>query len=305
MVYHNYSQLIQAIQQQQKTSRVVIAAAEDEHALEAVLKGRRNWIADPILVGQKYLIEELLRKLGEDPHSLEIVDAGPNGNSAQIAIDLINGGHADFLMKGKIDSSCLLKAVVDKSNRLHTDRLMSHLAFFEIPSYSKLLVISDGGMVAYPNLEQKKQIVENAVANLTQMGYTKPKIAVLAGVEHVNPKMQETLDAAELSRMNHDGLIRGCVVDGPISYDLAMSKEIAKIKNYQCENCGDFDVLIVPELVTGNVLSKALILNSGAKMAGMVVGAKIPIVLSSRGASAEEKYLSLAICAAAVQKISD
>lgn len=301
MEYKSYSQLIHSIQQHQQKSRVVLASAEDEHALEAVLQGRRDRIVEPILVGHKHLIKELLIKLGENPNILEIVDVGPDGNSAQTAIDLINEGRADFLMKGKMDTSCLLKAVVDKKNKLHTDALMSHLAILEMPSYKKLLVVSDGGMVAYPNLEQKKQIVENAVAYLTQIGYKKPKIAILAGVEHVNPKMQETVDAAELVRLNQEGLISGCVINGPISYDVAMSMEIATVKSYPCENCGDFDVLIVPELATGNILSKSLIINAGAKMAGMVVGAKIPIVLSSRGASAEEKYLSLAICAAAVQ----
>jgi phosphate butyryltransferase len=300
MIYQNYQQLINAAKKQKKTKRVALVAAEDEHSLEAVFLARNEGIVDPVLVGKKHAILEILGKLEISPVSCEIIDTGQDKNPAQIAVELINDGRADFLMKGKIETGNLLKPVVDKKNGLNTGNLMSHIALFELPSYHKLLVVTDGGMVTYPDLEQKKQIVANAVVTLHNMGYKNPKIAILAGVERVNPKMQETVDAAEIKKMNQEGILPECIVEGPISYDLVMNRESARIKGFDSPHCGDFDVLVVPTMAAGNILSKALIYNGGAKMAGIVVGAKTPIVLSSRGATAEEKYLSLALSTVAV-----
>lgn len=301
MTYKNYQQMINQIQNKDQVSRAALVAAEDEHSLEAVFLAHKERIVEPILIGNEQKILKLISNMGITSNNCKIVDVGPDGNPAKKAVELAHEGQADFLMKGKIETATLLKAVVDKKNGLQTGQLMSHLAIFELPSYHKLLVISDGGMIPYPNLAQKKQIIENVVTTLGKMGYKAPKIAVLAGVEKVNPKMQETADAEELKKMNESGEISDCFVVGPISYDLAMSKEAARIKGYTCSFCGDFDVLIVPNLAAGNILSKALILNGEAKMAGMVLGAKVPIVLSSRGASTEEKYLSLVLSAAAAQ----
>ena len=178
---------------------------------------------------------------------------------------------------------------------------MSHFVINEIPNYHKLLVTTDGGMLMYPDLEQKKHIIENAVDTLISLGYDKPKVAVLAAVERVNPKMPETVDAAKLKEMNQSGAIINCIIDGPLSYDITMNKESAKIKGVDSQVCGDADILIVPNITTGNILGKCLVYSAGAKMAGFIVGAKVPIVLTSRGSSSEEKYLSLVLCAAAVK----
>jgi phosphate butyryltransferase len=152
----------------------------------------------------------------------------------------------------------------------------------------------------YPNLDEKRQILENAVKTFRDMGYEKPKVAVLAAVEAVNPKMPETVEADALKQMNLNGEIENCIIEGPISYDLTMSRESAAIKGFESEICGDPDILIVPNITVGNILSKALIYSAGAKMAGFIVGAKVPIVLTSRGATTEEKYLSLVLSASAV-----
>lgn len=300
MVYQNYKQLINKVQNQKKNRRVALVAAEDEHSLEAVFMAYNDKIIEPVLVGKKQGILNVLGKLGINPKTCEIVDTYPDENPAQVAVELIKEGRADFLMKGKIETANLLKPVIDKKNGLHTGRLMSHIAFFELPTYHKLLLITDAGMVTYPGLEQKTQIIKNAVTTLCNMGYENPKIAILAGVEKINPKMQETIDAAEIKKMNQVGDLTKCIIEGPISYDLAMNRESASIKGFDSPYCGDFDVLIVPMMSAGNILSKALIYNGSAKMAGIIVGAKIPIVLTSRGATSEEKYLSLVLSALAV-----
>jgi len=300
MTYKNYDELIKKVQGYKTRKRVAVVAAEDEHALEAVLSAQKENVVTPVLIGNESKIIEIMDKIGEKPANCTIVNVNEGEDPARIAVDLIKQNEVDFLMKGKIETANLLKSVVDKGSDLRTGRVMSHLAFFEIPSYHKLLVMTDGGMITYPDLEQKKHIIINVVETLLKMGYEYPKVAVLAAVEQVNSKMQATVDAAELKKMNMSGEIPDCVVEGPISFDLAVNKESARIKGFNSPYCGDFDVMIVPNIETGNVLGKSLIYMGNAKMAGMVVGAKIPVVLTSRGATAEEKYLSLVLSAGAV-----
>jgi phosphate butyryltransferase len=198
-------------------------------------------------------------------------------------------------MKGLIETRTLLRPVVHKENGLNSGRVMSHFALSELPTYHKLIVNTDGGMIPYPSLNEKKEIIINAVEILHKLGYHCPKVAVLTGVEKVNKKMPETVDASELKAMNLRGEISGCVIEGPISYDLAMSAESAKIKKFECKFCGDFDILVVPNLAAGNILGKSWYISAGGRMAGIIAGANVPIVLTSRGASADEKYLSVAL----------
>jgi phosphate butyryltransferase len=173
---------------------------------------------------------------------------------------------------------------------------MSHVGFFDrVPGTDHFIIQTDGGMLLYPTLEEKKAIIENAVSALHAIGNECPKVAVLAAVETVNPKMTETVDAAALKKMNQDGEITGCVVEGPISYDLAMSMEIAEHKRYDCPYCGDFDVLVVPTIAAGNIIGKCWTVTCRALLGGIVVGAKAPIVLTSRGSTAEEKFYSIAV----------
>jgi len=297
MSYANFDSLIKKVQSFQTRKRAALAAAEDEHALEAVFSAQKENIVSPVLIGNEGIIREIIGKLGEEPANCTIVNVKEGDDPARIAVGLIKNNEADFIMKGKIDTANLLKSVVDKDSGLRTGRAMSHMAFYEMPAYHKLLVVTDGGMITDPDLEQKKQIIINAVDILIRMGYENPKIAVLTAVEQVNPKMQATVDAAELKKMNMSGEISNCIIEGPISFDLAVSRESARLKGFESPYCGDFDVMIVPNIETGNILGKALIYMGRAKMAGMIVGAKIPIVLTSRGATAEEKYLSLVLSA--------
>lgn len=204
-------------------------------------------------------------------------------------------------MKGFLDTSVILKAVVNKEKGLGKGGVMSHFTMFEVPNYHKILAAVDGGMVTYPTLDQKKAIIENTVSVLKSYGYENPKVGVLACVEKVNPKMPETVEADAIAKMNADGEISGCVVEGPISYDCAMSVEVAKTKRYEGQVAGNVDILVAPNIHAGNIMGKMLTITCQAKMAGFIVGAKCPIVLTSRGSSAEEKYLSIVMSAAAVK----
>lgn len=301
MHFSNFNQLIDEVKSFKKKRKVVVVCAEDKHTLEAVIKAQKDQILEPILVGKEDDITLVLQQLNMNPADYKIINECEKEKAAYKAIELIKNNEADFLMKGQLDTKTLLKAVVDKNSNLRTGHLMSHFAIFQIPNYHKLIAISDTGMVMYPDLEQKTEIVKNMVDTFLSLGYECPKIAVLAAVEKINPKMQETIDAAELKNMNKNGEISNCVIEGPVSYDIVMDKESARIKGFNSPVVGDADILIVPNITVGNILGKGLVYSAGAKMAGFIVGAKVPIVLTSRGSSTEEKYLSLALSAAAVK----
>jgi phosphate butyryltransferase len=298
-MFADFTEIVNGAKALTTKSIMAVAAAEDKPVLESVLKAKADGIADAVLVGDRQKIEEILGTLGEDPEA-HIIEAAAPGQAGEAAVALIRQGRANFLMKGLLDTKDLLGPVVRKESNLRTGRVMSHLAFYKLPNYPKLIVSTDGGMILYPTLEEKKSIIENAAGALRALGYPLPKIAVLAGVEKVNPKMQETVDAYSLAQMNRNGEITGCVVDGPLSYDVAMSAEIARHKGVEGLHSGDYDVLVVPSLATGNILGKSWSVTAGAIMAGMIVGAKVPIVLTSRGATAEEKYLSIALASLTV-----
>lgn len=301
MVIKNFEELIRKVQKLESKKTVVVVAAQDEHTLQAVFKAKKDNIVNPILIGDKPKIKEILSILHEGLDDSAIINAESDKSAAEKAVQLINENKADFIMKGKIQTADLLKAVVNKEKGLRTGKIMSHFVFNEIPNYHKLIVTTDGGMMMYPNVDEKKEIIENAVNTLLVMGYENPKVAVLAAVEKVNPKMPESVDAGLLKEMNLKGELKNCIVEGPISYDLTMSKESAKIKGYESPVVGDADILIVPNITAGNILGKSLVYSAGAKMAGFIVGAKVPIVLTSRGSTAEEKYLSLVLSASAAK----
>jgi phosphate butyryltransferase len=298
MEYKNFAELIAKVQGVANVKKVVVVVAQDEHTLEAVFKARKDKIVDPILIGDKDQIKAILKSLGETLNEEDIIDIKDDSAAAYKAVELIRDGKADFIMKGKIQTADLLRAVVDKEKGLRTGSVMSHMALHEIPNYHKLLAVTDAGMMLYPDLSEKKQIIENTVKMFRAMGYDNPKVAILTAVETVNPKMIETVDADDLKKMNQSGVISGCLIEGPISYDLTMSTESAKIKGFISPVTGDADILVVPNITAGNILSKCLMYSAGAKMAGFIIGAKVPIVLTSRGATAEEKYLSIVLSAA-------
>lgn len=301
MEFKNFQELIEKVQNNSSKKRVAVAAAHDEHTLEAVFRAVKDKLVEPVLIGNKEQIEEILKNLDIEYDLNSIVSTESDKEAAEKTVELINANKADFIMKGKLQTADLLKAVVDKEKGLRTGKVISHLAIMEVPAYHKLIAVTDGGMMMYPNAEEKKQILDSAVDVFLAMGYECPKVAVLAAVETVNPKMPEAVDADILKKMNQSGEIKNCIVEGPISIDLTFSKESAKIKGFDSPVTGEADILLVPNITTGNIMSKALIEMANATMAGMIVGAKVPIVLTSRGASSQEKYLSLVLCASSVK----
>ncbi|CBH20334.1 phosphate butyryltransferase [Acetoanaerobium sticklandii] len=301
MEYKSFDDLIKKVQNLDSMKKVAVVSAQDEHTLEAVFKAKKDNIVEPILIGNKKKIIEILSGLHESVLEESIINVESDSEAAEKAVELINENKADFIMKGKIQTADLLRAVVNKENGLRTGKVMSHIVIHEIPTYHKLLAVTDGGMMMYPSLDEKKQILENAVSTFLALGYENPKVAVLAAVETVNPKMQESVDADMLKKLNIKGEIKNCIVEGPISYDLTMSKESASIKGFVSPVTGEADIIVVPNITVGNILGKSLVYSAGAKMAGFIVGAKVPIVLTSRGSTSEEKYLSLALSASAVK----
>ena len=304
MVYTSFDEILRSAKKLPSRSVMAVAAAADPHSLEAALAARKAGIADPLLVGGRDGILKCLEALGESVSDESIIDAADPAEAAAKAVALVREGRASFLLKGSLDTSALLRAVVDREHGLSRGRLMSHFTIFEIPGYHKLLAPVDGGMVTYPTLEQKKQIIENTVEVFRALGCERPKVGVLACVEKVNPKMPETVEADALKQMNLRGEIRDCVVEGPISYDCAVSKEIADYKGFESPCAGDCDILLAPNIHAGNIMGKMLTVTCGAKMAGFIVGAACPIAMTSRGSSAEEKFDSIvlaALCAAGMK----
>ena len=301
MVFTSFDEILRSAGALAAHTRMAVAAAGDLHSLEAAMAARRMGIADPVLVGERSEVCSLLEKLGESVPQADIIDVSGPAEAAAKAVALVREGRASFLLKGSLDTGVLLKAVVDRDHGLSRGRLMSHFTIFEIPGYHKLLAPVDGGMVPYPTLEQKKQIIENTVEVFHALGYECPKVGVLACVEKLNPKMPETVEADALKQMNLRGEIRGCIVEGPISYDCAVSGEIAEYKGFSSPCAGDCDILLAPDIHAGNIMGKMLTVTCGAKMAGFIVGAKCPIAMTSRGSSVEEKTDSIllaALCAA-------
>ncbi|MFV0517976.1 MAG: bifunctional enoyl-CoA hydratase/phosphate acetyltransferase [Aminipila sp.] len=294
----NFEELIQIVQKNPQKKKVVVVCAHDEHTLEGINRAYENGIIIPVLIGNKAKIQSIIKEEGFSFLESEIVDIDNDIEAAKKAVEMIHEGKADFIMKGKIQTSDLLKQVVNKEYGLKSSEVMSHVGLFEVPSYHKLIVITDGGMLPYPDLQQKAMIIENAVRVLKALGNKKPKVAVLAAAEVVNPKMRESVEAAELKKMNLEGQLKDCIVEGPISYDLMISKDAALIKGYESPVTGETDILVTPDMTCGNLLAKSLLFNANAKMAGIIVGAKVPIVLVSRGATSEEKYFSIVLAAA-------
>lgn len=295
MELHNFSEMMAMNSSLGKKCTMAVVGAGIPSAIDAVLDAYDNQVADAILVGEPEVIRSLLRERGRNVSSFNIVKTAAGQTPADTAVEIIKQGDADFLLKGMVETSDLFRPVVKKENGLRTGRTISHVAFYQLPFYHKLLITTDGGVCAYPDLNKKKDILVNAVNTLHCLGYENPKAAVLCCKEHADEHMPETMDAAALKEMCASGGLASCIVEGPISYDLAMSPERAAIKKYDCPYCGDFDILVSPNVHAGNILGKCLELLPGVTMASYVAGARIPIVLTSRAAPAEERLRCIAL----------
>lgn len=275
--------------------KVAVAVAQDEAVLEALQGAKAQGVADAILVGDKGKIEKVAGKLGIDAAGWHIIHEPDDIRAAYKAVQLVSSGQASVLMKGLINTADLLRAVLDKEIGLRTGRVLSHVAVYEIPGFERLLMVTDGGMNIAPGVKQKADIIDNAADLAHALGNKQPKVAVLAAVEVVNPDMPATIDAAVLAKMADRGQIKGAIVDGPLALDNALSEEAAQHKGIKSPVAGLADILLVPDIQAGNILGKSMVYIARGKMAGLIMGATAPIVLTSRADTHEAKILSLAL----------
>lgn len=275
--------------------KLAIAAAQDEDVLRAVKNATNLGIIVPILVGHGDEIQKIAKSIDFDISSLEIIHEEDKTKATRLATGLVSSNKAQVLMKGLVDTSIIMKAVLDKEIGLRTENIISHVAVFDIETYHKLFIVTDAAMILAPSLEVKKEIIKNAVQVFHALGVDQPKVAVIAAKEKVNEKMEATVHARDLREMNRMGEIQGCIVDGPFALDNAISKHSAKIKGIDSPVAGDADILLVPNIESGNVLYKSLTFFGGAKSAGLIVGTKSPIVLTSRADDDQAKLNSIAL----------
>ena len=260
-------------------------------AIDAAAKG----LITPILVGPAAKIREVASAAGIDISRARIVDAPHSHASAAAAVALVRSGDAELLMKGSLHTDELLAAVVARETGLRTGRRLSHAFIMDVPTYHKVLIVTDAAINIAPTLEDKADIVQNAIDLALTLGVTRPKVAILAAVEVINSKMPATLDAAALCKMAERGQIRSGVLDGPLAFDNAISKEAATTKGITSEVAGDPDILLAPDLEAGNILAKQLTFLANADSAGIVLGARVPIILTSRADSVRSRIASCAV----------
>jgi len=275
--------------------KMSVASAQAEDVLRAVEAARKEGLTESILVGDKKEIIKIAEKMGINPANYEIIDKPDKTETARCAVELVRNKKASILMKGMMGTARLLKAVLDKEIGLRTDRMLSHAYVLEVKGYDRIITITDGAMNISPDLNQKAQIIQNAIYFCHSLGIEKPKVAVLTAVELVNPDMPATIDAACLSKMSERGQIVGGIVDGPLAFDNAISKEAALHKGIKSPVSGEVDILLAPDIEAANIFAKGLVYLAKAQPAGVLLGAKAPVVLVSRSDSAESKLYSIAL----------
>lgn len=293
------SELEELAKRSAKKKRLVLAVAQDEHSLEAVTAVAHKGIVDAILVGSEPRIREIAGKLNLDISGMRIVHEENDGEAVKLAVKMVHDHEGDILMKGNVPTAVLLRGVLDKEFGLRKSDVLSHFTLFELPTYHKLIGLTDAAMIIAPDLKTKVAIINNAVDFMNRLGISNPKVAVLAAVEMVNESMPATLDAAIISKMNQRKQIKNCIIDGPLAYDNAVSRESARHKGIVSDVAGDADLLVVPDIEAGNVLYKAFGFSSNATLAANVLGAAAPIVLTSRSDTEEAKQASIIMAAAA------
>lgn len=289
----NFEQLKKMLRTVPEKRRVAVVPAQDEHTLEAVGQACRDGLIEAVLIGNEPEIREILDRLQISAEGMRIIHTEDPVESIQRAADMARTGMVDCIMKGKTETGTLMKVLVNKERGIRKNETMSLLAFMESPGYHKVFAITDVGLLTYPSKEQKKAAIINAVEAFHALGVENPKVAVLAAVEKVNPKMKETVDAAEIKEEG----IEGCIVEGPISYDLAMDTQAAAVKGYSSPVAGDADILVVPDIVSGNIAAKTITVIGGGRTGGVVLGAQVPVLLVSRSATPDDKYMSIVLAA--------
>lgn len=292
----NFEDVLQKVKSL-STKKIAVAVAQDKPVLEAIKDAQEQGIADAILVGDKAKIQEVASEIGMDLSKFQIVEESDNKKAAVKAVELVSSGKADMLMKGLIDTANFLRAVLNKEVGLRTGMLMSHVGVFEVPNFDRLLFITDAAFNMYPELKDKVDIVKNAVTVAHAVGIEKPRVAPICAVEVVNPNMPATMDASVLSKMNDRGQIKGCIIDGPLALDNALSEEAAAHKGVTGPVAGKADILLMPNIESGNIMYKTLTYTTDCKSGALLVGTSAPVVLTSRSDSHETKMNAIALAA--------
>lgn len=292
----SFNEIIEKVKQNDM-KKVAVAVAQDEAVLRAVKDAKDNGIADAVLVGNHDEIVSIALKIGMNIKQYEIVDEPDVKKAALKAVELVSSGKADMVMKGLVDTATFLRSVLNKEVGLRTGKLMSHVAIFQTEAFDRLLFLTDVAFNMYPELKDKVQIINNAVKVAHAVGIEQPKVAPVCAVEVVNPNMPATLDAAMLAKMSDRGQIKGCIVDGPLALDIALSEEAAHHKKVTGPVAGKADILLMPNIETGNVMYKTLTYTTHSKNGCLLVGTSAPVVLTSRADSHETKMYSIALAA--------
>ena len=290
----NFDEMLQAVKAKPR-KKVIVAAAQSESSLDAAILAYREGMADSILVGNAELIIKMLAETAPDlADKFEIIDCGSDlAKAAQIAVELVHQGKGHVILKGKTDTAVLLKAVLDKDKGLRVSDVISDVFAYEHPEGIKFM--SDGGINILPELNEKIAIIKNAVPVAHAFGIANPKVALLSAVEAVNPKMPSTVDAALISIMNKRGQISGCTIEGPLAFDNAVDEEAARIKGIVSPVAGKADILIFPNIESGNIFGKMLVYYCHYRIAHVVMGTKVPILIPSRADEGETKMLCIAM----------
>jgi len=278
--------------------KIAVAAAADHDVLEALKNAVEKEIVEPILIGDEPVIHSICEKIGFDISGFKVINAPEKHDASAKAVKWIKKGKAEILMKGMVSTGTLLKAVLDKETGLRKGELLSHVAVFETPYYHKMLGVTDAAMNVKPDLMEKITIIKNAVELFHKIGNPNPKVAIVGSVETINPRMEATMHAATISMMNYRKQITGCIIDGPLAIDGAVSKKSANLKHIVSDVAGDADIILAPNIDGANILYKSLNFLGGATAAAVIMGAKVPIVLTSRGDSEKSKFYSIALAAA-------
>ena len=298
MYRQNFDFIVEKAMAAEKPARVIIAGADCENILRGAFEAQSAGMVELILAGNEGRIKDVLKKLGLISGKYTIEPVGDDENVTQHCIDYIKQGKADILMRGNTQTQDFLFPIVEKENGLMTDKLLTQVTMVKFADYDRVLAISDVTVVPTPDQNQRKKVVQNMAGLMTKLGYEKPNIALLALTEKPAFRMKDTTEADNIVREHKEKPIANCNLVGPISYDLIVSKEAARLKGYNNPLCGEFDGIVVPDLLTGNVLVKALQMNGHASSCGVIVGAKIPIAITSRSDTKEQSFLSLAACVA-------
>jgi phosphate butyryltransferase len=277
--------------------KVAVAVAQDEPVLEAIKLAKEKGIADAILVGDKVKIKKIADKIGLDLSDYEVVNEVNTTKASLEAVRLVSTGKADMVMKGLVDTATFLRSVLNKEVGLRTGKLMSHVSVFEIDGIDRLILLTDAAFNTYPDLKAKVQILNNSVNVAHACGIELPKVAAVCAVEVVNPDMPATIDASLLAKMNDRGQIKGCIVDGPLALDNALSEEAAYHKGITGEVAGKADIILLPNIETANVMYKTLTYTAKSRNGGLLVGTSAPVILTSRADKFETKINSIALAA--------